>query len=141
MLCGVSLLAGYVIYRQGTSLNGQGHAGLSISNQQVKASEAQVYVCLWPVISRIWGVTRLFTNLRKPEIGFGSTFICREGIYTLTTPVKSVLLNQVLFFNVSLKSFQNMTFRINYLENFIHLPILIYFFVGQYVKIFIHPSH
>ena len=77
----------------------------------------------------------------KTKFGFGSTFTSREGICTPTMPVKLVHLNQVLFLKVSLKWFQNMTFRINYLENFIHLSILIYFFVGQYVKILIDPSH
>ena len=32
------------------------------------------------------------------KIGFGSMFTRREGVCTLTTPVKSVPLNQMLFF-------------------------------------------
>ena len=61
---------------------------------------------------------RQFTGLRKQRIGFGNPFTCRKRIYTPTTLVKSVPLNQVLFLKVDLKWFQNSTFRINYLENF-----------------------
>ena len=41
--------------------------------------------------------------LAKTKIGFGSTFTCREGVSTPTTPVKLVPLNQVLFLKVSFK--------------------------------------
>ena len=36
-------------------------------------------------------------SLRK-KIRFGSTFTCREGVGTPTTPVKSVPSNQIWFF-------------------------------------------
>ena len=54
---------------------------------------------------------RQFTSLRKQKIGFGSTFTCREGVSTPTTPVKSVPLNQMLFLKMDSKWFENLTFK------------------------------
>ena len=44
---------------------------------------------------------RQFKSLRKKKIGFESTFTCREGVSTPTTPLKSVPLNQVLSLKVN----------------------------------------
>ena len=60
---------------------------------------------------------RQFTSLRKQKIKFESTFTCREGFSALTTPVKSVPLNQMLFLKIVQKWFKNVTFKIYYLEN------------------------
>ena len=43
--------------------------------------------------------------LAKIKIGFGSTFTCREGVSTPTTPVKSVPLNQMLLLKIGSKWF------------------------------------
>ena len=81
MLRGMSLLAVYIVYKWATSPNGRGHAGFSISSQQVKASEAQVYDCLWLVTSRIWGVTMIRPYLAFPPLSL--TFRSRGYINTI----------------------------------------------------------
>ena len=49
--------------------------------------------------------------LAKTKIGFESTFTCREGVSTPTTPVKLVPLNQMLLLKIGLKWFCNLTFK------------------------------
>ena len=80
--------------------------------------------------------------LVKAKNGFESTFTYREGVSTLTMPVKSIPLNQMLFLKIGSKNgLRIVTYRINYLENSYSLTNFNSFVVGQYMKILIDPSY
>ena len=74
---------------------------------------------------------RQFTSLRKQKIGFGYTLTCREGVSTPTTPIKSVPLTQISFFENWFKMvFKFDTYKLITLKTCVHFYYFLFLFVG-----------
>ena len=70
---------------------------------------------------------RQFTSLRKQKIRFENTFTCREGVSTPTTPIKSVPLTRILFFENWFKMVLKFdTYKLITLKTCVHF----YFFIS-----------
>ena len=83
---------------------------------------------------------RQFTSLRKQKIRFGSTFTCREGVSTPTTPVKigTFELNVVFenWFKMVLKSD---TYKLITSKTCVHFYHIFYFSLWDSEREFLDP--
>ena len=87
---------------------------------------------------------RQFMSLRNKKIGFGSTFRCREGVSTSTTPIKSVPLNQMLFLKIVSKMILKFDiYKLITLKTCAHFYYLFLNFSlwKKHDRIFIDPLH